>query len=306
MRDRPPADLAASVHQRLLNLSRKTGVDPNRIWTRYAAERLLYRLACSEFRDLFVLKGAMLFLVWTGHPYRPTYDLDLAASRQIAESRIAEIFRTICDIPAEPDGLVFAASSVRVEPIGETQEYAGERVTLRAFLGRGRISLQIDIGLGDAITPSAEEITFPALLDFPAPRLRACPRETVVAEKLHAIVLLGMANSRMKDYCDLFVLVRDFGFNGTSLARALKATFTRRRTLVPTSLPLGLSEEFASDRTKTVQWTAFLRRSNISMADLPEVVGGIRSFLKPVLEATAAGRGFRSEWPAGGPWRSSR
>jgi hypothetical protein len=264
--------------------------------------------ASSEHAGEFVLKGAMLFLVWTGEPYRPTLDLDLLGFGEDSAERVAGIFRRLCGLEVEPDGLVFDADSVRAEPIRGDQEYQGQRVTLLAYLGKARIPLQVDIGFGEVVTPQAEQTAYPTLLDFPAPRLRAYPRETVVAEKLQAMVALGIANNRMKDFYDLYVLSRDFAFAGRVLSSAIQATFERRRTPVPAGLPLALSDDFAADRAKTTQWNAFLRTSSLqdTAPPIPSVLAHLREFLLPPLSSLGAGGGkavFGMTWAQGGPWR---
>jgi len=298
------SNIAASVRQRLLNLIRETGDDANLVWSRYAVERLLYRLSVSEYADDFVLKGAALFLAWTGQPYRPTVDLDLLGHGENSSEHVEDVFRSMCRINVEPDGLFFDPDTVKAEPIREDREYEGQRVTLVAFLGKARIPVRVDIGFGDVVTPKPEEIAYPTLLAFPAPRIRACPRETVVAEKLQAMVVLGMANSRMKDFYDLHVLARDFDFDGATLTRAIKATFERRKTAVPAETPLALTDEFGRDGTKTVQWNAFIRKSGLGEGapDLPEVISQLREFLLPPVRATFAGSPAPKRWAAGGPW----
>jgi predicted nucleotidyltransferase component of viral defense system len=299
-----PSNIAASVRRRLLNIIRETGDDANLVWTRYAAERLLYRLSVSEYAGDFILKGAMLFIAWTGQSYRPTVDMDFL-SRGIASSeRLTGVFRNVCAAEVEPDGLEFDADSVKVSPIREEQEYQGQRVTLMAFLGKARIPLQVDVGFGDVVTPKARMIVYPTLLDFPAPRIQACPRETVVAEKLQAMVVLGIANSRMKDFYDLYVLARDFAFDGTTLTRAIKATFKRRKTEISHGTPLSLTEEFGLDGTKSIQWRAFVRKSGFQqyMPELPDILLQLREFLLPPLKAASGQVDVPRNWNAGGPW----
>ena len=297
-------NLAASVHSRLLNNRRQTGTDPNLIWSRFAMERLLYRLASSKHADGFVLKGAMLFLAWTGKTYRPTYDLDLLGFGEDSGPRLVSVFQDLCRMKVEPDGLVFDADSVKSEPIREEQEYHGQRVTLSALLGKARIRIQVDIGFGDVITPQAEQLAYPTLLDFPAPLVRACSRETVVAEKLHAMSVLGIANSRMKDFYDLRVLARDFDFEGKTLVAALKATFKRRKTDIPAGLPLALTDEFGQDKVKAVQWAAFIRKSGLEQPapSLVEVLSHLREFLELPLRAASAEASCPKHWHPGGPW----
>lgn len=297
-------DLAASVRQRLLNIIRQTGDDPNLVWTRYATERFLYRLSVSEHAADFTLKGAMLFVVWTGRQYRPTVDMDLLARGEGISERLENVFHSLCRIEVEPDGLVFDADTVKVVPIREEQAYAGQRITLTGFLGKARIPIQIDVGFGDAVTPRAKKITYPTLLDFPAPTIRAYQRETVVAEKLHAMVILDIANSRMKDFYDLYVLARDFSFDGAALSQAIKATFRRRETEIPIETPLALTDEFSRDNVKTVQWKAFVRKNDLEegLPELPRVILFLQKFLIPVIESASGNSPVPQAWNSGGPW----
>lgn len=198
-----PRNMAASVAQRLMNKSKEQKEPYDLILIRFAMERLLYRLSQSPYRDKFLLKGAMMFQVWSGHAHRPTRDLDLLAYGQPTASDFELLFQEICDQPVEDDGLNFLADTVRAEQIKEGDEYQGLRIKLQARLASARMTVQVDIGFGDVVTPEPEWIDFPTLLDLPAPRLRVYPRETVVAEKYQAMVMLGIANSRMKDFYDL-------------------------------------------------------------------------------------------------------
>jgi len=301
-----PSDVAASVRRRLLNIIQDTGDDPNLVWTRYAAERLLYRLSVSDHAGDFILKGAMLFTAWTGEMYRLTVDVDFLGRGDDSSERLARVFRDLCGMDVEPDGLVFDADTVKVAPIREEQEYGGRRVTLTAFLGKARIAVQVDVGFGDAVTPKAEKIIYPTLLDFPAPCIRAYPRETVVAEKFQAMVVLGIANSRMKDFYDLFVLARDFTFDGDILVRAIKATFKRRKTEIPVDPPLALTDEFGRDEAKSVQWKAFVRKNGLEKEtpEFPELLSRLRDFLLPPVRAASAGHApVPRKWTKGGPWR---
>jgi predicted nucleotidyltransferase component of viral defense system len=298
------SNIVASVRQRLLNIIRETGDDPNYVWTRYATERLLYRLSVSEHSGDFILKGAMLFMVWTGQLYRPTLDMDFLCYGEDSSERLEGMFRDVCGNNAEPDGLVFDATTVKVSPIREEQEYHGQRITLTAFLGKARIPVQVDVGFGDVVTPRASIISYPTLLDFPAPSIRACPRETVVAEKLHAMVILGIANNRMKDFYDLYVLAREFNSNGITLVRAIKATFNRRKTEIPVEPPLALTDEFGSDKVKSIQWKAFVRKSRLeeSVPEFLELLTHLRDFLLLPLKDAAGQSPTPRTWIKGGPW----
>lgn len=225
-----PRDTVVSIAARLLRRSRETGEDHQVLLTRYGLERLMYRLGRSESASQFVVKGAMMFLVWHGTPLRVTRDLDLLATRQPTPDELRDLFRSLCRMSVEDDGVVFDEASVTVEEIREDQQYGGLRVTMRGRLGTIRLPIQVDVGFGDAVTPAPKLEPFPALLDFPPPVLRLYPRETTVAEKADAMVQLGLANSRMKDYYDLWVLMREFEFDGELLRKAIAATFSRRKT----------------------------------------------------------------------------
>jgi len=306
MTNKQPVNLAASIHQRLLNLSVQRQGDPNLVLTRYALERLLYRLACSNYSHQFILKGAMLFALWTDAAYRPTRDLDLLGFGDSSSEGLNEVFRQVCLSAVEPDGLSFEPNSIRISEIREGQTYAGQRVKLVAMMGLSRIPLQVDVGFGDEVTPEATQIEFPTLLDLPAPRIRAYPPETVVAEKLEAMVVLGMQNSRMKDYYDLWIIARQFSFYGKTLVAAVQATFERRGTNVPSTVPTALSDEFGNDEYKDTQWKAFLKRSQLEEmgVEMSQVVKELQIFLIPILNAAVIGKEFRKSWTEGGPWRS--
>jgi len=304
MKDTQPADLPASIRQRLLNLSRRRGEDFQLTLTRYGTERLLYRLSRSERAGQFVLKGALLLPLWTGRLQRPTRDLDLLGYGDSSQQALDALFRDIClaDVPA--DGLAFDPDSVRVAAIREDQQYGGQRIRMVATLGSARIDLQVDIGFGDVVTPAAEYIEYPSLLGLPRPRLRAYPKETVIAEKLEAMVMLGMVNSRMKDFYDVWMMSAELPFDGRMLARAIQATFERRGSELPSTTPTAFTEEFSVDVGKGRQWNAFLSRNQLDVAGigLPQVARQIRLFLMPPIIAAVNGQPLMQVWPAGGPW----
>ena len=221
-------NIDASVRQRLLNLSRERNEDFNLILTRYAVERFLYRLSKSKHADRFILKGAMLTAIWIGEMHRPTRDLDLLGFGDPETEALRGVIKDICLVKVEKDGLEYEADSIEIEEIRENREYPGQRVKVNARLGNARIRIQIDVGFGDAVTPKAKIISFPVLLDYPAPRIRAYNKETQIAEKIQSMVFLGMANSRIKDFYDVFILSKTFSFDGNTLVKAIKATFERR------------------------------------------------------------------------------
>ena len=276
-------DLSASVRARLLNIAKAEQTDFNAVLVRYALERFLYRLGQSAHAGRFVLKGAMLFNLWYAMPHRPTRDVDLLGFGASDLGAIAQTFREIVAVAAD-DGIVFDAASVSVEEIRKSAGYAGARVLVSAELARARCKTQIDIGFGDAITPGPVDATYPVLIaDFPPPRLRTYPVYTVVAEKFHAIVLLGMTNSRLKDYLDLWILLDREALDSGILASAIAATFNRRGTPLPTELPIGLSDEFANDQSRQALWAAFLRKNGLEAMPLNKVVSALRTRLQPAL-----------------------
>jgi predicted nucleotidyltransferase component of viral defense system len=271
--------LARSVHTRLVQHARDIGVDPNLILARYAIERFLYRLSCSSHADRFALKGALLLLVWLGETLRPTRDADLLGFGDLADDRLARIFQELCGLEVEPDAMIYLADTVTVRPIREEDDYGGRRVTLQSRLGSARLRVQVDVGIGDVVTPAAAWLDYPSLLDLPHPRLRVYSRSSVIAEKLHAIATLGARNSRMKDYFDLHVLREEGAVTASELKGAIQATFERRRTELPAGVPIGLSDELAQTQEKQAQWKAFLDTNRLDAPSFPEVVRAVRSLL---------------------------
>ncbi|MDQ7837993.1 MAG: nucleotidyl transferase AbiEii/AbiGii toxin family protein [Thermodesulfobacteriota bacterium] len=296
--------MAASVRQRLLDLSRERQIDFNLMLTRYGLERFLYRLGRSEYRDRFILKGAMLFPVWGMPSYRQTRDIDLLGFGENDIETIVGTIRAVCLTDVEDDGIHFGPASVQAEDIRDQMEYGGVRVRINADLDGARIHVQVDIGFGDAVTPDTAFADFPTLLDLPAPHLRVYPRETVVAEKFQAMVQLGIANSRMKDFHDLWTIGRMFDFDGTTLTSAIAKTFERRNTFIPFDMPLALTAEFSGDAQKLRQWRAFLNRAGLrGDVSLAEAVTFIVAFVMPPVRAVALGESFNKSWPPGGPWQ---
>ena len=282
-------NLAASIRDRLLNKARAEKLDYNLLLTRYALERMIYRLSISAERDRFLLKGALLFDLWFDVPHRPTHDADFLGFGSAEIPQVEAVFRDICRIEVD-DGIVFDPDSVEAAEIRKEANYAGIRVTLLGMLDKARCPVQADIGFGDAVVPGPDEVDYPVLLaEMPAPHLRVYPRYTVVAEKLEALTSLGMLNSRMKDYFDLWVLVRYSEFDTQILIRAVAATFDRRQTRIPNGVPVGLSDEFANDSLKEKQWNAYLRKNSIAPKPLSEVVTDLRDFLMPVLASASQG-----------------
>ncbi|PQA87721.1 nucleotidyl transferase AbiEii/AbiGii toxin family protein [Hyphococcus luteus] len=277
---KPPDNIAVSVKARLANISRATQTPFDILLIQYVLERILYRLSISSHRKNFILKGGMLLAVWIPNDARVTRDLDLLGHGDASEEAVRRIFENLLSIEMN-DGIVFDKNALRIAPIREEIEYGGLRVKTTAFLERTRVPVVIDIGYGDVVTPEARDIDYPVLLDLPSPNIRAYPIETVIAEKFHAIVALGMANSRMKDYYDLWTLGRVIAHAPSALAPAIAATFARRGAEIPTARAVGLSQTFASDEVKIRQWRLYLESLGVEEASLSTVVDLISAYLMP-------------------------
>jgi predicted nucleotidyltransferase component of viral defense system len=268
------------VRARLLNLSKQRRQPFQLVLTDYVRERLLYRLSQTAHRNRFILKGAMLLTKWFEDPLRPTRDLDFLAIGNDDQEEMVRVFQEVCAVPFE-DGVVFHPASIRVDRIREENQYGGLRITGSAKVDTAQIPIVIDIAFGDSVEPGLQEIDLPVLLDFPAPHLRAYARETVIAEKFQAMVMLGRANSRMKDLYDIWVLSRHFEFKDDKLPRAIAATFTRRKTEIPMELPDALTMAFAEDPAKIQQWNAFVADVAFQPGTLANVIKVLAAFLMP-------------------------
>ena len=304
MKGQPKRNLPASVKSRLHAVARDRSEELQYVLTRYAIERLLYRLSQSPHSKRFILKGATLFSGWEGGAYRQTKDLDLLGVGQNSPAALSDVFRTIAQTEVTPDGRLFDADYVGAESIREEGIYSGVRVRLVARLGKARIPLQVDVGFGDPVTPGPVNLQIPSLLNFQAPRVRAYPPESVVAEKLETLVRLGLRTSRIKDLYDLWYAATHFAFVGSVLHLAVRNTFLARGTPMPSGPPVALTPEFALDPSKQVLWKAFATRAGIdnprALAHLLELT---RSFLLPVVLSRQAD--FTVVWPPGGPWQQA-
>ncbi len=300
-------NIQASIKARLLNRAKETGEELELFLVRYACERFLYRLGVSRLRDRWILKGAALLTLWMDDPYRATRDLDLLALEPGSQATIRAFIEGICAVPCPEDGLTFDLDSLDLAPIRSDQEDLGQRVVLRAYLGKARIRLQIDIGFGDAVSPEPESSNYPTLITgLPEPRVLAYPRVVTVAEKFDAMVQLGRDNSRMKDFHDIWALSSEFAFAGPALRAAIVGSFAQRGTAWSPELPEALGSAFYADAAVQARWSAY-RRSGAFRAPPPlpfeEVGDRVRLFLGPVRDSIVAGEAFERRWEAGGPWQ---
>ena len=301
MNRRKVKNVAASIRQRLLNEARTTGRPFNELLQYFAMERFLYRLSKSPHGEKFVLKGALMLATWEVSLTRPTKDIDLLGRVSNDIDSIVGLVKEVCRLEVQPDGLVFDSTNVQGEQIAEEAEYDGVRVRFQGNLGTARVSMQIDVGFGDAVVPGPVTTDYPTILDLPTPRIRGYTRESVIAEKFHTMVRRGLLNSRMRDFFDVWTLSRQFDFDGGVLAAAVRETFARRD-LEVAARPVALTKEFAEDTAKASQWQGFLRKSRLEGApsELVAVVEAIAVFLGPVAEALHEGRGFEGRWEAPG------
>jgi predicted nucleotidyltransferase component of viral defense system len=294
---------AASVRARLLALAQNKGEDYQRVLGRYAIERFLYRLGRSPYRDKFALKGATLFTLWTGQTHRPTKDLDLLGHGSSAIGEVEATIRAICEVQEE-DGILFDNKSVEGTKIKDEDKYDGVRIKFQADLAGARIPMQIDIGFGDAVYPEPELASFPVLLPMEAPVIRAYPREASIAEKFHAMVVLDIRNSRMKDFYDIWFMANTWSFDMASLRKAIHASFERRGSTTPTGTPFALTEEFLNDPLKKQQWIAFVRKlsPDSKASSLDEVGAILRAFLLPCVSGESPTLSDLSQWTPSRHW----
>lgn len=282
-----PSNVSASILSRLKNEAAKNSEPFNPLLARYVGFRLLYRLSISPYRDQFLIKGATMFLFWTGSAHRPTRDLDLLSLTNSDPDELRDLFVSICEIECAEDGVVFDSDSVTSELIREEQAYGGSRIKLVGYLGTARIPLQIDVGLGDAVTPGPVETIIPGIVSaVPEARIRGYPVETAIAEKFHAMVVLGLNNSRMKDYFDVAMLAYSMFIDADTLRRAVEATFRRRKTELPVEVPICFKKEFANDPQVSTRWRAFVRKNDITTPfdDLEFVQSKLRGLLLPTID----------------------
>ena len=280
---RPPVNIAASVKARLLHVAREERQPFDVLLVRFALERLLYRLSISPLRDQFILKGGLLVGLWLEDSNRVTRDADFLAFGDASSGRLIEDFTAIMGIEAA-DGLAFDTRALTARPIRGAAEYGGMRLSTTAYLDRTRIPITIDLGFGDAVAEPAAASIFPTLLDFPDPEIRVYPPATVIAEKFQAMVALGIANGRMKDFYDLWAIPRACAIEPDPLDAAIAATFERRGTPFPSERPPGLSMAMAEDRTKQRQWEAYAASLDLEGIGFEAILDAVWNLVGPSCE----------------------
>jgi hypothetical protein len=303
---RPPVNVAQSVHQKLLTRAKSEGRPFNELLQHYAIERFLYRLGQSEHAEKLLLKGALLLRVWKIPMARPTMDIDVLGRTEGTQDALTDILRDCMAAKVDDDGMRYDPGSLTTEAITLEADYRGWRIRFRASLGNARVAMQVDVGIGDIVYPSPIWIDYPVLLDQPAPHLLAYTPENAIAEKYQSMVELDLPNSRMKDFHDVWTLARNMEFDGQRLSEAIRRTFERRKTKLPASTPTAFTPEFFEDRTKQIQWRAFLSKGLATNEEVPlaQVTNVIWGFLMPPTEAIASRQSFNTRWPQGGPWLS--
>ncbi len=298
-------NLSASIRDRLRNKAKETNRSFAEILQYYGMERFLYRFSRSKYADNFVLKGALLFTVWQIPERRTTLDIDFLARYENQVASIEAAMKDVCDVAVEPDGLVFDAKTVQGRRIKEDADYEGVRVKFIGFLERSHIPMQIDVAFGDIVYPKTKVIDYPVILDFPKPHLKGYPPESVISEKFEAMIKLGLLNSRMKDFYDIWLMIHQFNFDGSSLAGALKRTFEHRKTDTPKGKLLFAEEIYDESSDRQALWKMFLKKGNIKHASdrLATIAKGIEDFLIQPLNALKRGTEFGKKWKAPGPWK---
>lgn len=291
---KPLVNIAASNRAKLLNLSRQTGQSFQELTQYFAMGRFLYRLAVSDVAEKFVLKGAMLLHARHISHARSTLDIDLLGRLDNGVSAVQEAMERVCQQPVDDDGLIFDAKHLVVSEITKEGVYAGRRVNFQGQLGTMQIPMQVDIGFGDSVIPSATPVDTPSMLGYPSAKLNGYALETSIAEKTHAMMKLGLLNSRMKDFYDIWMLSSESQLDDADLVDAIVGTFDHQGTAIAMDSPI-FSEEFISSPDKQTQWSAFCRKRMIGNApeEFSVICQAVFDFLKPVLMLAIARLGGR-------------
>ncbi|UCD15078.1 MAG: nucleotidyl transferase AbiEii/AbiGii toxin family protein [Candidatus Omnitrophota bacterium] len=298
-------NIQASVRAQLQNKAKEAKRPFAEVLQYYGMERFLYRFSRSKYANKFILKGALMFMVWQVPQRRITLDIDFSARYDNQIATIEKVIKDVCKVSVISDGLIFDPQIVKGQKIKEAADYEGVRVKFKGFLERSRIPMQIDVGFGDVIYPKPKIINYPVILDFPKPHLKGYPVESVVSEKFEAMVKLGLLNSRMKDFYDIWLLMRQFNFGGLKLVEALKGTFKHRKTPLPELEPLFAEEIYDKKSDRQTLWKAFLKKGDIKYVpeELCTTAREIERFLIKPLDAIHRNQEFSKEWKSTGSWK---
>jgi hypothetical protein len=303
MTNKTVKNIAASVRQKLLNKARAENRPFNELLQYYAMERFLYRLSVSRHADKFILKGALMLKVWGAPDSRPTMDIDMLGKTANNIDDIKEKIKDICSSDDDfSDGIDFDSENISAEDITEDAKYLGTRLRIPARFDTAMLKVQLDIGFGDAVYPKPKKLPLPVLLDLPVPDIFCYSKESSISEKFEAMLKLGKLNSRMKDFYDIWLLSRQFDFNGKQLRDAVNWTFKKREVEIPEEI-IAFSEEFTE--TKKLQWNAFRKKLKqiYIPEDFSEVVSAIQVFLSPVIENLRSGKPMPKVWRASSLWK---
>ena len=296
-------NLSESILERLKNLARQTKRRTDELLRYFAIERFLYRLSESQHCNKFFLKGGLMLRAWQLNEHRPTLDIDLLGKTKNNAQNLQRIVQDICGQEVIRDGITYETDGLRITEIQVDGDYLGARILFRAKLHSAKIPMQLDIGFSDLIFPKPCSIAYPALLEFPAPKLRGYTAESVIAEKFEAMAKLGLVNTRLKDFYDIWILLKGFSFRGESLQGAMQATFDRRKSSLD-RLPDSLSKEFYSDPAHIKRWQKFLQQMEFENAiELTMVISDIKDFLQPIVDATFRKQLFNLSWSYEKKWR---
>jgi len=298
-------NIEASVKARLQNKAKEGSRPFSEVLQYYGMERFLYRVSQSNYADKFILKGALMFTVWHVPERRTTLDIDFLAQYDNQIASIEKMVKDVCKIDVIFDGLIFDSKTVKSQRIKEDADYEGVRVKFVGLLERSRISMQVDVSFGDSIYPKPKIMEYPVILDFPKPKLKGYPAESVISEKFEAMVKLDLLNSRMKDFYDIWLMMRQFDFDGSKLTEALKRTFVHRKTAFPEDKKLFAEEIYDETSDRQTLWKAFLNKGDIKHAPkkLHTAAKAIEDFLIKPLDAIKEKQKFDKKWDASGSWK---
>ena len=291
-------NIEASIKAQLKNKAKEVNRPFAEILQYYGMERFLYRLSQSKYADKFILKGALLFTAWDIPERRTTLDIDFLAQFDNEITAIETVIKDVCNVEVSPDGLKFDPKTVEGRIIKEDADYEGVRIKFIGFLDRAHIPMQIDFGFGDIVYPKTKIIDYPVILDLPKPHLNGYPQESVISEKLEAMIKLGPLNSRMKDFYDIWLMMRQFEFKGTHLIQAIKKTFNHRKTDIPKDKPLFADEIYDEKSDRQTLWSAFLKKGDIQHAPktLSATAKEIENFLIEPILAINSNAKFEKTW----------